>query len=90
MTTLVDRRAASGRAVVQHARPDEIAVALDDRVRGAEIARLFGKQRRVNTPEDHDGAGRTRLGADLIPTQDITGMNPNADNIASRDDGRIQ
>src|SRR6058998_882983 len=52
------------RGTSDHARPDEVAVALDHRVRGAERRRFFRIERGVNAAEHDVGAARARFLAD--------------------------
>ena len=67
---------------MQQPRPDDVAVALDDGVRAAEIARFLGKERRVDPAVDDRGAARASQRADLVAAQGVAGVDADADDIA--------
>ena len=71
-------------------RPDQVAVALDDRVRLAVLVRFVRKQRGVNAAEDDPRAALAREPADFVAAQRIAGVNADADDVAGRDHRRIE
>jgi hypothetical protein len=73
------------RAIGNHLRPHQIAVAFDDRVRAAERGSFLGVQRRVNAAKDDIGAAGARDLTDFVSLHGVAGMNANADHIAGRD-----
>ena len=73
------------RAVRDHLRPHEIAVALDDGVRAAERGGFLRIERRVDAAEHDVGAARARLLADFVALNRVAGMNADADDVAGRD-----
>ena len=71
--------------ISQHLRPDDVAIALDDRVRGAVLARFVRVERGVNAAEDDRRATLAREAADLIAAQRVRGVDADADDIARFD-----
>ena len=71
--------------VIDHERPDDVAVAADDRVRAAEFVRFVGVERGVYAAEDHRRAARSRGGADLVAAQRVARVDPDPDNVARLD-----
>ena len=71
----------AGQAVRDDFGPDEVAVALDDRVRLALLQGLFGIQRGVNAAIDDPGAALARHLADLVAAQSVAGVDADADDV---------
>ena len=69
----------------EHRRPDQIAVALDDRVRRAMLARFVGIERRVDAAEHDRRAALAREAAEVIPAQRVRRVDADADHVARRD-----
>ena len=65
--------------------PDEIAVALDDRVRGAMLEDLVREERGVNAAEDDPGAALARQAADLVAAPRVAGVDADADDVTLGD-----
>ena len=81
-STLIDRLQRSVHRVIENERPDHVAVATNDRMRASELPRLVRIQRGVD-PSEHDGCtSRSRLRADLVATQGVAGMDPDADDVS--------
>jgi len=76
-------------AILDHLRPHEIAVAFDNRVRGAEGRRLFRIERRVNPAKDDERAPLAGDLADCVALNGVARMNANPDDIAGRHGGRV-
>jgi hypothetical protein len=85
LAAVIDRERRVQRAVFQHARPDQIAVALDNGVGLAERRGFFGIQRRVDAAKHDVCAASARLLSDAIAIHRVAGMNADADDIARRD-----
>ncbi len=79
---LVDPLQRTARRIVEHERPDDVAVPFDDGVCAAQIERLVGVQRGVDAAEDHDRPSGSREGANLVSAKGIAGVNADADDIA--------
>ena len=77
------------RAVAQHLAPDDVAVALDDRVRPAELVRLVRIERGVNAAVDDGRAAALGRVADLVAAQRVAGVNADADDVAGLDGGEV-
>ena len=73
------------RRVVEHERPDHVAVALDDRVRAAETVRLFRVQRGMDAAEDHRRPSGPRERADFVSAKRVAGVNAHAHDVAGLD-----
>ena len=71
--------------MLEHQRPDHVAVAADHAVGAASFIRLVGIQRRVNAAEDHRRAARAHGRANLIAAQRISRVDPNPDDVAGVD-----
>ena len=70
-------------AVVEHLAPDEVAVALDDRVRAAELVRLLREERRVDAAVTRPSRPRSRAElADLVAAQRVARVDADADDVA--------
>ncbi len=82
---VVDRLRRARRHIVEHLRPDDVAVALDDDVRAAEIARFLRKQRGMDAAVDDGGAARADQRPDLVAAERVTGVNADADDVAGPD-----
>ena len=68
--------------VIEHERPDDVAVAANDGVRAAELMGLVWIQRGVDAAE-HDGrAARARTLPDLVAAKRVTGVNANPNYVA--------
>jgi hypothetical protein len=68
--------------VLDDRRPHDIAVAANDGVRLALLARLFWKQRGVNAAEDNPRAACAGESSDRIAAQRIARMDADADDVA--------
>ena len=79
---VVQRLGHAGRDVGQHARPHDVAVALDDHMRAAQIAGFVGIKRGVNAPVDHRGSTCASERAELVTAQGIACMNADTDHVA--------
>ena len=64
--------------------PHDVAVALDDGVRPAELVRLVRVERGMNAAEHDRGAAPGRP-ADLVAAQGVAGVNADADDVARLD-----
>ena len=78
---LLDR---AGGDVGEHLRPDQIAVALDDRVGVAVFLCLVWKKGGMNAAVDDEGAALARDAADFVAPMGIAGMDADADDIPLR------
>ena len=72
----------AGEHAVDDDRPDAVAVALDDRVRAAELERFFGIQRGVDAAVNDLRAALARQPSDLVAAQGVAGVDADADDVA--------
>ena len=89
LAAFVDGLRRAARAVGEHRRPYEIAVAPDDGMRGAEGERLVGIERRVDAAEDDECPAGASLLADFVSVDRVAGVDADADDVAGRDGRRI-
>src|SRR5205823_687967 len=78
----VDRPRLSSQALLDDARPDDVAVAAHDRVRLTVSRGFVRKQRGMNAAEDDPGAALAHLASDLVTAERVAGMNADADDVA--------
>ena len=82
---VVERLRSAGVAVVEHRRPDQIAVALDDGVRAPCSTHFIRKERRVNAAVDDVGASGPRQPSDFVAAQRVDRVNADSDDVAGLD-----
>src|SRR4030095_9381963 len=82
---VVDSLRLAGKRVRDRDRPDAIAVALDDRGRGAVLEHLVRVQRRVDAAVNHVRAARLRRAPDFVAAQRVQRVNADADDVARLD-----
>src|SRR5439155_21311048 len=78
----VDRPRLSSQALLDDARPDDVAVAAHDRVRLTVSRGFVRKQRGMNAAEDDPGTALAHLASDLVTAERVAGMNADADDVA--------
>ena len=76
--------------IFQDTRPGSIAITFNDRVCASEFVRLLRIKCCVNSTEDYTCSLLTCQPADFIATQCIARVNPNSNNIPSRNASDIQ
>ena len=84
-SAFIDTLGSAIAAILEHGRPHDIAVALDDAVRAAAFVGLVRIECGVDPAEDDPRATGPRFRADRVPAQGVAGVNPDPDNIASLD-----
>ncbi len=89
-STLVSWQERALHGMLDHQRPDRIAVAADHAVGAASFMRLVGIQRRVNAAEDHRRAARSHGRTNLIAAQRISRVDADPDDVAGVDGVEIE
>ena len=86
----VQRLRVARHAVGHDLLPDEVAVAADDRVRRAVLARFVRKQRGVNAAVHDPGAALPGDPSDLVAAQGVARVDADADDVAGDDRFGVQ
>src|SRR4051812_47173427 len=87
---VVDEFGSAGLAVLDHAGPDLVAIALDHRVSSAKLMRFLREESRMDAAEDDARPALTGQVSYFVAAQGVAGMDSDADHIAGLDGFRIE